>query len=63
MRPEEFEISRDGKGICGDIVNRQYNGREIHYAVRTRDAVYNVYTGQSQVYNEGETIYLRKKAG
>ena len=63
VRPEEFEISRDGKGICGDIVNRQYNGREIHYAVRTRDAVYNVYTGQSQVYNEGETIYLRKKAG
>ena len=20
VRPEEFEISRDGKGICGDIV-------------------------------------------
>ena len=63
VRPEEFEISRDGNGICGDIVNRQYNGREIHYAVRTKDAIYNVYTGQGQVYNEGETIYLRKKAG
>ena len=44
-------------------MNRQYNGREIHYAVRTTDAVYNVYTGQGQLYNEGETIYLRKKAG
>ena len=63
VRPEEFEISRDGNGIRGDIVNRQYNGREIHYAVRTTDAVYNVYTGQGQLYNEGETIYLRKKAG
>lgn len=24
---------------------------------------YKIYTGQSQVYNEGETIYLRKNAG
>lgn len=61
VRPEEFEIVRDGKGIQGDIVNRQYNGREIHYTIQSKDALYTVYAEQNQVYHEGETIYLRKK--
>lgn len=60
VRPEEFKICRDG-GIKGEIANRLYNGREIHYTVKTRDALYNVYTGQEELYEEGETIYLRKK--
>ncbi|MCC8127339.1 MAG: ABC transporter ATP-binding protein [Clostridiales bacterium] len=61
IRPEEFEIFREKGGICGNIVNRQYNGREIHYTVQSGDDFYKVYTGQERLYCEGETIYLRKK--
>ena len=43
-------------------MNRQYNGREIHYTVKSGNNLYTVYTGQDQVYPEGEMIYLRKKA-
>ncbi len=61
VRLEEFEIQREGKGICGTILSRQYNGREIHYMVQSGEELYTVYTGQDQMYNEGELIYLRKK--
>ena len=63
VRPEEFEIRQEeGRGLPGTIMNRQYNGREIHYTVKSGNNLYTVYTGQDQVYPEGEMIYLRKKA-
>ena len=46
VRPEEFEISRDGKGICGDIVNRQGDplrspdkGRSLQCLYRTESGL------------------------
>ena len=63
VRPEEFEIHRDGHGIHGQITNRQYNGREIHYTIQVDENQFTVYTGQDEIYQEGEKILLRKKAG
>lgn len=62
VRPEEFEIYKSGHGIRGLITNRQYNGREIHYTVQAGDNQFTVYTGQDEVYQEGEMVFLRKKA-
>lgn len=61
VRPEEFKLSKQGKGIEGTIVNRQYNGREIHYTVKCKDDYYTVYESEDCKYNVDEKICLIKK--
>ncbi len=58
VRPEQFRFSGDGLGLSGVITNKQYNGREIHYSVRYRDEILNVYTDSRDEYKPGDRISL-----
>ncbi len=61
IRPDEFEMAREGEGIPGVVTNRQYNGRENHYTVQSGEAFYTVYAPDTVMFEEGETIRLRKR--
>ena len=56
IRPEQLTIQPEGNGIQGIIVNKQYNGREIHYSVQHRDEVLTIYAGCQAEYNPGDHI-------
>ncbi|MDD4844721.1 MAG: ABC transporter ATP-binding protein [Anaerotignum sp.] len=43
VRPEEFILSTDGKGMKGVVVNKQYSGREVHYSVKCGKDIFLVY--------------------
>lgn len=61
IRPDQFVITKENKGIPGVIVNRQYNGREIHYNVQCGEELYTVYTGVQDDFQINEQVYLNKK--
>lgn len=61
VRPEEFKLSKQGEGIKGIIVNKQYNGREIHYTVKCNENYYTVYENEDCTSNVEEEIILVKK--
>ena len=56
IRPEQLTIQPEGNGIQGIIVNKQYNGREIHYSVQYRDEVLTIYAGCQAEDNPGDHI-------
>ncbi len=60
VRPEEFRISRDENGLSGIITNKQYNGREIHYSVRSEKSNFTVYAKATEEFHIDETINLIK---
>lgn len=62
IRPEQLAIQPEGNGIPGIIVNKQYNGREIHYAVQYRDEVFTIYAGCQAEYNPGDHISFTLRA-
>ena len=59
IRPEQIQMSRTGQGIPGIVRERQYNGREIHYAVSSGQDMYTVYTGSNEQFRLGEEVYLQ----
>ncbi|MDW5299952.1 MAG: ABC transporter ATP-binding protein [Sedimentibacter sp.] len=61
IRPEELLIATVGNGIKGTIVNKQYNGREIHYKVKCDKELYNVFSNATDKYDEGDEVILIKK--
>ncbi len=61
VRPEEFKLSKQGEGIKGTIVNRQYNGREIHYTVKCGQDYFTVYENEDCGCRVDEEIILIKK--
>ncbi|KJF26404.1 ABC transporter ATP-binding protein [Clostridium aceticum] len=64
IRPEGLEIIKFNskvKGIQGTIINKQYNGREIHYTVQCKEDNYIVYTEANKCIELGEKVTLIKK--
>lgn len=59
IRPEQIQMNRLGQGIHGIIREKQYNGREIHYAVSSGNDLYTIYAGASERFNIGEEVYLQ----
>ncbi len=59
VRPEEFTF--DSSGLYGEIINKQYQGREIHYTVRVKNENYTVYSSNINEYPLGYKVHLNKK--
>ena len=59
IRPEQFRLAEDGSGLPGVIREKQYNGREIHYAVSCQDDLFSVYTSAAENYAIGDEVYLQ----
>ena len=58
IRPEQFKIVRGGDGLPATIINRQYNGREIHYSLRCGTDTFTVFAGCDEQFDLGEDVYL-----
>ena len=58
VRPEQFRIAARGRGLEGKIANKQYNGREIHYAVRCQGSIFTVYADAFEDYRPGDSVRL-----
>lgn len=58
VRPEEFRITTEGRGLPATITNKQYNGREIHYSVDSQGRQMTVYTDIGEEYQPGEKVRL-----
>ena len=52
-------LAEDGSGLPGVIREKQYNGREIHYAVSCQDDLFSVYTSAAENYAIGDEVYLQ----
>ncbi len=61
VRPEQFELAREGQGLMGTIINKQYNGREIHYLVAYEDDIYTIYTDGHTNFERGDEVRLSIK--
>ena len=61
LRPEELTINKDGRGMKAVILNRQYNGREIHYTVQSEQGISTIYTSVFQKFEEGESVVVRER--
>lgn len=68
VRPEEFKIysveslgetENSLGGISGIIINKQYQGREIHYSVKCNNGVYTVYESNSK-FNVDDKVSIHK---
>ncbi|MCI1858009.1 MAG: ABC transporter ATP-binding protein [Sporolactobacillus sp.] len=62
VRPEEIDISQERPGIAGSVTNVQFQGKEIHYTVRTDEGDWHVNTDVFRHFDVGETVSLRLKS-
>jgi len=58
VRPEQFFISTGKEGLKGEITNKQYSGREIHYSVSCQGEIFTVYADSLEDYNTGDHVRL-----
>ncbi len=58
VRPEQFHLSTGDRGLEGEIANKQYNGREIHYSVLCQGGMFTVYAGGFEEYRIGDSVRL-----
>lgn len=58
VRPELFRLSRGDIGLEGEITNKQYHGREIHYSVYCQGENFTVYTNAGESYVTGDHVCL-----
>lgn len=58
VRPEQFHITYDGPGLEATITNRQFHGREIHYAVTCGKEEFQVFARSGEVFSPGESVRL-----
>lgn len=58
IRPEQFKISRAQAGIGGKIINKQYQGREIHYTIDCNGNLFNVYSSIHEDYDPAARVNL-----
>ncbi|MEK3914725.1 ABC transporter ATP-binding protein [Paenibacillus sp. FSL H7-0331] len=67
VRPDQFLMHRDGRersdrhGLPGQIVNVQYQGKEIHYAVNVNGHTWDVHTGFTEPFEVGERVQVALK--
>lgn len=61
VRPDQLAIVKQGSGIPGKIVNRQYSGREIHYSVESPAGLIAVYAPIRESYSLDEPVVLVEK--
>ncbi|MCL1632010.1 ABC transporter ATP-binding protein [Sporolactobacillus sp. CPB3-1] len=61
-RPEQLALSRASSGIPATVTNVQYQGKEIHYTVRTNGGIWRVDTDLSQNYDMGDSVFLKLKS-
>jgi iron(III) transport system ATP-binding protein len=58
VRPEQFFMTRAGKGLQGIVRGRLYSGREIHYTVEHRGKIMTIYEPVPSDFQIGEEVYL-----
>ncbi|WP_078393214.1 ABC transporter ATP-binding protein [Shouchella patagoniensis] len=61
VRPDEWVINQDQRGIEATIHHVLYQGREIHYTVQIENAIINVISPIVDRYAIGENVYLHKQ--
>lgn len=62
IRPEELRLGTGVRGLPAVVVEKQYNGREIHYLLSSRNESYTVYAPASEDYPVGEEVVIYAKA-
>ncbi|HJV45518.1 MAG TPA: ABC transporter ATP-binding protein [Bacillota bacterium] len=62
LRPEQLFLHRIGPGIKGEIVNSQYQGKEIHYTVQVHEERWEVHSNIFQDYHIGEEVFIKHKS-
>jgi iron(III) transport system ATP-binding protein len=58
VRPEQFRISKGQAGLKAKIKNRQYNGREMEYALDCQGGLVRAAAGCQEIYEIGEEVRL-----
>jgi len=58
VRPEQFSLSRDEKGLRAEVDAIQYQGREIHCILRSGDETWKAYWPSSLHLKHGHTVWL-----
>ncbi|XEC96631.1 ABC transporter ATP-binding protein [Paenibacillus tarimensis] len=58
VRPEQFRIVREGKGIPGIVSGVQYQGKEIHYAIEVKEQIYTVHEDVNADYRPGDSVVM-----
>ena len=58
VRPEQFRFSDDGRGVPAVVESVQYQGRELHYSLKSGDRLWKAYlpTGGRRAY--GSEVWL-----
>ena len=59
IRPEQLRLASEGEGLPAVVAEKQYNGREIHYAVSCQDELFTVYAPAAENYAVGDEVYLQ----
>ena len=58
LRPEQIHLCQEGAGLPGVIREKQYNGREIHYAVACGKQIFTIYAPAAESFQVGEEVRL-----
>ncbi len=61
VRPEDFILSDDITGLKVVVVNKQYNGREVHYKLDCDGEIFTVISDLETNYDIGDTVYLLRR--
>jgi iron(III) transport system ATP-binding protein len=58
VRPEQFTFSRESRGIPAVIESVQYQGRELHYSLRSRENFWKAYLPSGEKLAYGSAVWL-----
>jgi iron(III) transport system ATP-binding protein len=62
IRPEQFSLSYTGEGIEGEIMNVQFQGKEIHYIVNVGSDLITIHEdSQNRPFYIGDKVYVNLK--
>lgn len=61
VRPDQWQLAREGAGITGIIRNKQYSGREVHYTVQNNNDFYTVYEQPFADFQVEESVILKRR--
>lgn len=58
IRPEQFRLTEDKHGLCGEVKNLLFQGREIHYIVNVAGKEIHFITTLQSSLNIGDRVFL-----
>ena len=62
LRPEQLALSGDGRGLPAEVEHVQYQGRELHCALRSRGALLKAYRSSNNPVLPGHRVWINPEA-